>query len=498
MYKKNILASFSLIFIGIVFGAVLVSSFGWVRPSLADVHIGNDAEPLNISSPSAQSFNDAFTTVAEKVTPSIVRISVVSTSKENPHEGFKFFFPFKDEMPREQKGGGSGVIISEEGYILTNNHVVENAISVTVGLIDKREFQADIIGTDPLTDLAVIKIDADDLTIARLGDSDKLKVGTWVMAIGNPLALTSTVTAGIISATNRNLNLIRDSYGVEDYIQTDAAINPGNSGGALVNLNGEVIGINSAIATNGLTGSYIGYGFAIPINLAKTVAEDLIANGKVSRGYIGVNISEVDASTAKAVGLDRPKGVMIQGILEGGAASEEDIQAGDIILKIDDKEVNMPNELQSYVASKRAGSKVELTLYRDGEIINRTVELKARDDSKGTRIISGKQKKEEKVETKLEEISFDELGLKVRNATADQLEKFKAEGGALIVEVKRFGKADEQGLAPGILITEINKKKIKNIEDVKKIFEENKGKAVLLRVVYGDKVSRFVGLEIPD
>ncbi len=498
MYKKNILASAALIFIGIVFGAVLVSSFGWVRPSMADVKIGDNSEPLNISSPSAQSFNDAFTTVAENVTPSIVRITVVSKSKEDPHSGFRFFMPFNDEMPKEQKGGGSGVIISDEGYILTNNHVVENAVSVTVGLYDKREFQADVIGTDPLTDLAVIKIDADELTVAKLGDSDKLKVGTWVMAIGNPLALTSTVTAGIISAVNRNLNLIRDSYGVEDYIQTDAAINPGNSGGALVNLNGEVIGINSAIATNGLTGSYIGYGFAIPINLAKTVAEDLIANGKVSRGYIGVNISEVNAATAKALGLDKPQGVMIQGIVDGGAASKADIRAGDIILKIDDKEVNMPNELQSYVASKRAGQDVVLTLYRDGETIERTVTLKAREEGSTPKLVDNPHKKKENDEKELKEITFDDLGLTVRNATEDQLAKFKADNGVLVVNVKRFGKAEDQGLASGILISEVNKEKIQDVSELEDVFNDNKGNAVLLKVIYGDGVSRFIGLEIPD
>lgn len=498
MYKKNILATMSLLIIGAVFGIVLVSSFGWVRPSLADVQVGR-SEPLNITSQSAQSFNDAFTNVAEEVTPSIVRITVVSTTNgKNPHEGFKFFFPFKDKMPREQKGGGSGVIISDEGYIITNNHVVENAVSVTVGLIDKREFQADVIGTDPLTDLAVIKIDASDLKVSKLGDSDKLKVGTWVMAIGNPLALTSTVTAGIISAVNRNLNLIRDSYGVEDYIQTDAAINPGNSGGALVNLNGEVIGINSAIATNGLTGSYIGYGFAIPINLAKTVAEDLISNGKVSRGYIGVNISEVDASIAKAVGLEKPHGVMIQGIVEGGAASDADIQAGDVILKIDEREVNMPNELQSYVASKRAGTKVNLSLFRDGKVINRKIKLKAREENKSAKIIPTGKKKSKENDTEIESKSFEKLGLVVANPTEEQLKKFKAESGVLITEIKRYGKADDQSLAPGLLIVEINKSEVNSVDDVENILDANKGKAVLLKVVYGDGVSRFVGLEIPE
>ena len=291
--------------------------------------------------------------MAEKVTPTIVQVSVVS-EKENPHTDF-FFFPFKD-MPKEQRGSGSGIIISDDGYIVTNNHVVEKATKVTIGMFDKRTFEAKVVGTDPLTDLAVIKIDAKNLPAAYLGNSDDLKVGQWVMAIGNPLALSSTVTAGIVSAIGRGqLGLIKDSYGVENFIQTDAAINPGNSGGALVDLSGAVIGVNSAIAA-GNTGTYIGYGFAIPINLVKSVAKDLIAHGKISRGYIGVNIGEVDDAMAKSLGLDKPKGIIVQGLVDGGAASKADIKEGDVILKVDGREVNQPNQLQGYIASKSAGS----------------------------------------------------------------------------------------------------------------------------------------------
>ena len=292
---------------------------------------------------------------------------------------FPFFFKREDGTPRNRQGGGSGVIISKDGYILTNNHVVENAVSVKITLFDKREMDAEVVGTDPLTDLAVVKVEAKDLPEAFLGDSDKVKVGSWVMAIGNPLNyLTSTVTAGIVSAIGRNINIIQDNYGIEDFIQTDAAINPGNSGGALVDLNGAVIGINSAIATNGFNASYIGYGFAIPINMAKSVAQDLIENGEVSRGYIGVSIKEVDAATAKALGLEKPMGIMIQNVVEDGAASKEDIVAGDVILKVDGREVNKPNELQSYIARKRAGNNVELLIFRDGDEIKRTVKLKGK------------------------------------------------------------------------------------------------------------------------
>ncbi|HEY4756882.1 MAG TPA: trypsin-like peptidase domain-containing protein, partial [Ignavibacteriaceae bacterium] len=245
MNYKGILGAAVLIFVGIIFGAILVSGFGVVRPSLADINLGAANPPVNLDA-DATSFSKAFIEVAEKVTPTIVQVTVVS-ERGNPHDDF-FFFPFKD-MPKEQRGSGSGIIISDDGYIATNNHVVENATKVTVGMSDKRTFDAKVVGTDPLTDLAVIKIDGKNLPTAYLGNSDDLKVGQWVMAIGNPLALSSTVTAGIVSAIGRGqLGLIKDSYGVENFIQTDAAINPGNSGGALVDLSGAVVGVNSAIA----------------------------------------------------------------------------------------------------------------------------------------------------------------------------------------------------------------------------------------------------------
>src|ERR1035438_5004081 len=308
MKSKKLIGALALLIVGIIFGAILVSGYGLVRPGYADIKLGAAAPPVNLDA-DATAFSKAFIEVAEKVTPTIVQVGVVSEkSGDDPHSDM-FFFPFKD-MPQEERGSGSGIIITEDGYILTNNHVVENASKVTVTLNDKRSFDAKVMGTDPLTDLAVIKIDAKSLPVAFLGNSDELKVGQWVMAIGNPLALSSTVTAGIVSSLGRgDLGLIKDQYGVENFIQTDAVINPGNSGGALVDLSGSVIGVNSAIAAS-RTGTYIGYGFAIPINLVKSVAKDLMAHGKVSRGYIGVSIGKVDDPIAKSVGLDRPRGVI--------------------------------------------------------------------------------------------------------------------------------------------------------------------------------------------
>lgn len=487
----------SLVVVGILFGALLVSGFGLVRPSMADINLGASAPPVNLDA-DATSFSKAFIEVAEKVTPAIVQISVVSKTSNNPHGDF-FFFPFFKDLPEAQKGSGSGIIISEDGYIVTNNHVVENATSVEVGLYDKRRLSAKVIGTDPLTDLAVIKIDADNLPTAYLGDSDNLKVGQWVMAIGNPLSLSSTVTAGIVSAIGRGkLGLIRDSYGVENFIQTDAAINPGNSGGALVDLSGAVIGVNSAIAAS-RTGTYIGYGFAIPINLAKSVAKDLIAHGKVSRGYIGINIGEIDYAMAKSLGLDRPRGIIIQGIVEGGAASKEDIKEGDVILKADGKEINQPNELQSYIASKSAGTKVNLTLFRDGKEIERSVTLKARDeDGNAAPVVETGDDEDESESSSTASATFDALGLTVRNMTSEDKSLYKVDSGVLITDVESFSKAFDQNLGRGIVIVEADRKKVKNVNELKQIFNSKKGSAVLLKVQDREGNHRFVGIEIPE
>lgn len=490
---RGLFGAGALIIIGMLFGALLVSGFGLVRPGFADIDLGSNNPPVNLDA-DATAFSKAFIEVAEKVTPSIVQIAVVS-ERENPHKDF-FFFPMPD-MPQEQRGSGSGIIISEDGYIITNNHVVENASKVSVGLSDKRSFTATVIGTDPLTDLAVIKIDTDGLIPAYLGDSDNLKVGQWVMAIGNPLALTSTVTAGIVSAIGRGqLGLIRDSYGVESFIQTDAVINPGNSGGALVDLSGAVVGVNSAIATRG-TGTYIGYGFAIPINLARTVAKDLISTGKVNRGYIGVNIGEVDNAMAKSLGLDRPRGVIIQGILEGGAASATDLKSGDVILKIDGREVNQPNELQSYIASKSAGTSVTLNVFRDGKEFERKVTLKARDDENKSEPVMKMEDGKSKSEPKQSTATFDNVGLTVKNLTEKERNDFKIDSGVLITDVKSFSKADDQRLSRGLAIVEADRKAVKNVTTLSEIIESKKGEAVLLKVQDSSGNTRFVGLEIP-
>jgi serine protease Do len=312
---------------------------------------------------------------------------------------------------------------------------------------------------------------------------------------------TSTVTAGIVSAIGRNINIIRDEdgYGVEDFIQTDAAINPGNSGGALVDLNGAVIGINSAIATNGFSSSYIGYGFAIPINLAKSVAQDLIDNGEVSRGYIGVRIGEVDAAIAKAAGLEEIRGVMIQGIVEDGAAANEDIVEGDIILKVDGREVSKPNQLQSYVATRRAGNEVELLLYREGKEIKRSVVLKAREkDDEGETKLADNKRSTPKKEGEIREADFKELGLTVTDIPESIAKRYKIESGIYVQDVKRFSKAANQRLFKGLVIVEVDKEPIHSVEEFEEIVDSKRGSAILLKVQDQNGNTSFIGLEIPE
>ncbi|MCU7494238.1 MAG: Do family serine endopeptidase [Ignavibacteria bacterium] len=497
MKNRNLFGTVALVIIGVIFGAVLVSGFGWVRPGLADITIGAKNPP--ITDIDVNAFSKAFIEVAEKVTPTIVQIAVVSESKSNPHEDFPFFFPFKDDTPRKEMGSGSGVIISDDGYILTNNHVVENATKVEVSLFDRRTFEAKVVGTDPQTDLAVIKIDASGLPVAYLGNSDNVKVGQWVMAIGNPLSLASTVTAGIISAKGRNIGIIKDNSGgeIEDFLQTDAVINPGNSGGALVDLSGAVIGINSAIATSGMSNSYIGYGFAIPINLAKNVSKELIATGKVNRGYIGVQITPVDPATANAVGLDKARGIMVQALTKGGAAEKADIKEQDIILKVDGREVNEAGELQSYVASKSAGDKVTLTIWRDGKQIERTVTLKTRDTNSKVEPASEENTPDRPKKGPSNTMTFDNIGLTVRDMTGDEKDAYKTGNGVMIQDVKELSRAYDQRLGKGLVITQVGKKNINSVGDFEKAIEGKKGQAVLLKVIDGQGNSRYVGLSIP-
>ncbi|WKN29960.1 trypsin-like peptidase domain-containing protein [Porifericola rhodea] len=425
-----------------------------------------------------------FIYAAERVKPGVVFIRSTyngsGQSFTNPLEDLYNEY-FRNGEPRERRGpsrsSGSGVIISEDGYIVTNNHVIEDADKVDVTLDDNRMYTANVIGVDPTTDLALIKIDEEDLPFVDFGDSDDLKIGEWVLAVGNPFGtLTSTVTAGIISAKARNINILHDRNNrqIEAFIQTDAAVNQGNSGGALVNLRGELIGINTAIAT--FTGTYAGYSFAVPATLVRKVMNDLIEFGTVQRALLGVSIINVDARLAAEEGLDIVEGVYIQGVASESAASEAGIQPGDIIVEINGKKVTNVSELQELVARNRPGDKVKVTYYRDGGINNVYATLK---NTMG----------DTEVVKRPEELEME--GALFITPTADVLQALEIEGGAQVVELGE-GKWADAGLEEGFVITSIDHEKVFSAEQLMDIMADKSG-GILIEGITSEGKHAFYG-----
>ncbi|MGD0589901.1 MAG: trypsin-like peptidase domain-containing protein [Bacteroidota bacterium] len=509
MSTKSILAAVFLISLGIIFGVVLVSSFKGVDFSFAgeDVKLGAQQAPIKPNS-TLQALNDAFHTVSKTVTPSVVFVKVeMDQEPDSQDDGSQFFHrffgpDFKFDMPKRgpEIGSGSGFIITANGYILTNNHVVTNAKKngIKVQLSDTREYKAKLIGTDKYTDLAVIKIDADNLPVAALGNSDEVEVGHIVFAIGAPLGLKSTMTQGIVSALGRNIGIIGDEYGIENFIQTDAAVNPGNSGGPLVNINGEVVGINSAIATT--NARYQGYSFAIPLNLAKQVATDIIKYGKFRRGFLGIGIKPVDAVTAKAAGLDKAKGVWVENVTKDAAGDKAGVEYGDIILTVDGKEVNSPQELQTTVASKHPGSIVMLGIWRDKKIIEKKAELGSRDEEgetiaekvKNDRGESDSDSGPEKV------VTVKELGVTVKSIDSKIKKQYEIEKGVMVSDIEDMSPAQDRGLKKGDVVTEVGGQKVSTPDQFESSVKKLKpGDAVMLRVKGEDKKMRFVPIEMP-
>lgn len=327
---------------------------------------------------SSMRFPTSFNEAAKTATPAVVKIKSIQTTasaQQRDNNPFSFLFGDMDEFFGPQMGAGSGVIISSDGYIVTNNHVVENGDEFEVILDDKRTFKAEKVGTDNRVDLAVLKIEATGLPILDYADSDEVEVGDWVLAIGNPFEyLTSTVTAGIVSAKGRDIDILNTNGKIESFIQTDAAVNPGNSGGALVDLDGNLVGINTAIATQ--TGTFSGYSFAIPVNLMKKIAEDIIQYGSYRRAMLGVNIAPLDQPTADQLGVEVSAGVLVDGVRPGGAAEQAGILPLDVIARVDDREVNSIPELQELIGGKRVNEIVDLEIIRKGKRKELSVRLK--------------------------------------------------------------------------------------------------------------------------
>jgi len=381
--RNKILTGILLILIGVLIGMIVMffqqDSTNFDLSEVRFTEVNRSSTPA-WSNEELERIDDRFVfrSVAKNVTPTVVYIETIVPTRDHNIRGSE-----EDEdssiwrrfMPPRAQTVGSGVLISGDGYILTNNHVVENAVrdGITVTLEDKRIYESRIVGRDPSTDLAILKIDGTDFPHAVIGNSDKIEVGEWVMAIGNPFRLQSTVTAGIVSALGREVEIINDLLRIESFIQTDAAINRGNSGGALVNTSGELIGINTAIATQ--SGSYQGYGFAVPSNLAMKIARDIIEFGEVQRGMLGVQIRSIDSDMTNRIGLDRIRGVYVANVDEAGGAAIAGLRSGDVILEVNNQEVNASNQLQEKVAMFRPGEKVELTVWRNGDVISISPEL---------------------------------------------------------------------------------------------------------------------------
>jgi serine protease Do len=408
-----------------------------------NVRFSNYMPDTNIVVPAGLNFIYA----AQLVRPGVVHVKTIYEGKgdEAMNEMFRDYHGFGNDnpfrSPNPHESAGSGVIISPDGYIATNNHVIEKASKIEVVLEDKRSYEARVIGTDPTTDLALLKIDASQLQFVRYGNFDGLKVGEWVLAIGNPFDLTSTVTAGIVSAKGRDIHILKDQEGmqVESFIQTDAAVNPGNSGGALVNLKGELVGINTAIATQ--TGVFSGYSFAVPVTLVKKVMEDLLQYGQVQRGMLGVQINEVTFELAQDKNLKSTHGVYISGINQGEAADKAGVLPGDVITKVDDIPVNAVAELQGIIATHRPGDRVKITYERKGAERSVDVVLKNRKGSTGV------IKREEKLTSSI-------LGADLQSVTKQEQGILGISGGVKVVKVSP-GKLKDAGIKAGFVITKV-------------------------------------------
>ncbi len=424
-----------------------------------------------------------FTNAAETTINAVVHIKTSYQRKSNYHD---YFFDFHDffKIPEEgsrpsmpYKASGSGVIISENGYIVTNNHVVHQADLIEVVLNDKRIYEAEVVGTDPSTDLSLIKIDQTGLSYLEYGNSSLVRIGEWVLAVGNPFNLTSTVTAGIVSAKARNINILGNYGGassIESFIQTDAAVNRGNSGGALVNTDGELIGINAAIASN--TGSYSGYSFAIPVNIVKKVVDDLLNYGEVQRAYIGISIFELGSVYARENGITETKGVYVAGITDNGAAGEAGIMEGDIITHVQNFEVNHTSELLEIVSQYHPGDNISLKLNRDGNRMDINLTLKNKDGN--TDMI------------RAEETSvMTAMGATFESLSNSEKAKLDIRNGVRVKELE-YGKFSRAGIREGFVITKIDKKEIEDVDDIKNSFE-NKSGGVLIEGVYPNSMRAY-------
>ena len=461
-------------FLGAIIAFLLFSQFNKVEKTVLPA----ENRPVQLSSYTPappvlpQGQLPDLTQAAEKSVSAVVHIT--TKTKNNYLSGgndiFEYFFGPRGnnrQEPQYSMAAGSGVIISEDGYIVTNNHVVDGAEDIEVILNDNRKFNAKVIGRDSNTDIALVKIEAKNLTVLSWGDSEALKLGEWVLAVGNPFNLTSTVTAGIVSAKSRSIGIMSGQMPMESFIQTDAAVNPGNSGGALVNSRGELVGINTAIASR--TGSYSGYSFAIPASIVHKVVEDLRKYGEVQRALLGVSIKDVNDELAKENKLDRTEGVFVDGITSGGAAQNVGIKKGDVIVAVNATKVSSVSQLQEQIGKHRPGDQVAVTIRRDGSEKIFNVTLK---NTKGS--------------TSIVKENFSLLGAEFGDISDKDKERLNIDQGVQVLKITS-GKMKNAGVRPGFIITDVNKISVGNTEDIKRVISQSSDKKpILIEGVYPD------------
>ena len=431
-----------------------------------------------------------FVAAAQSVTPAVVHVMTeysprtASRSRQNEmldpflRDFFGDEFGGRDyhQQPGPQMGSGSGVIIASNGYIVTNNHVIDKADKIEVVLEDKRKLQASLVGTDPSTDIALLKVDANNLPTVRYGNSDNIKVGEWVLAVGNPFNLNSTVTAGIISAKGRSVGIVQDvdaqgnNRGIESFLQTDAVVNPGNSGGALVNLNGDLVGINTAIASR--RGSFEGYSFAVPSSIVSKVVDDLLKYGEVQRAFLGVTMREVDATLAKEKKIKNISGVYIIDFSENSAAKAAGLEEGDVITKVNDVPVNTSAQLQEQVARYRPGDKIKVTYMRGND--EKTLTTVLRNRLGDTKVVKREEAKA---------ITFS--GAKFAPLTKEEMSKLDLTGGAKVSSI-RSSEFKNTGIEDGFIITRIDKNRVEKPQDVERLLKNAGDEGVLLEGIYPD------------
>lgn len=478
-FRDKILSGILLILIGIMLGMILMlfrtGSFPFDLAEVQVTEVNRSSEPA-WSDEDLEKIDDRFLfkSAAKQITPTVVYVETIVTNRnrgreEDIEEEDGFWERF---LPPRARTVGSGVLITKDGYILTNNHVIEDAVrdGISVTLNDKRSFDARVVGRDPSTDLAVLKIDASNLPAAVIGNSDEVDVGEWVLAVGNPFRLRSTVTAGIVGALSRDVQIINDDYRIESFIQTDAAINRGNSGGALVNTSGELIGINTAIATQ--SGSYQGYGFAVPSNLALKIARDIIEFGEPKRGLLGIQIITVDSQTAERIGMDEIRGVMISGV-PGNPAEDAGLQPDDVILAVNGETVDESNLLQERVAMFRPNDQVTLTIWREGQTFDRVLTLEERPEQEPLASRMDVEEEEELDEWEeipesgygrgIEHQRFDIFGFTLRAlSTPEDPDTFNI----YFYRVQPNSEAWNKGIREGDELLELNGSGVKNMDGV--------------------------------